>query len=715
MSGIRTSNFQQRRAERERQTGVPASGRAPTAPGRRAPAPPPPAAPPELPSPGANGNGRNGGPDDWGPIEWEPAPSRPGGGPRRLPRRVGAGRVGPVLLAVLAFVAAPLALAGLLGLSSSARGGAGSGPPVAQGPTGAVALNGPWTVSHDPGDRGSLRGWATGRFPGRTVWVPNVANPAPITRTAGARNYDGSVAWYRTAFRVAGAGTYAVRFASVNHRATVWMDGRRLGSHAGTYQPFEFRFPAAAGTHNLVVKVDWRDPLQMARDGFHRTWFNFGGINRGVTIRPIAPSEVLSPSLSTRLSPDGHRALVTLSVGVRNHVRARPILLAGTLAHGDKRIKLPFATRSFAARGTAVLRSTVSISDPALWSPSHPNLYDLQLGVAGESGYRARVGLRQLTWSGGRIFLNGRPLALHGASIEEDVRGRGDALTGADQDAIVNGLKSLGANATRSQHPLDDQLLARLDAAGILVWQGIGPVDAPGNWSSQGPRLTRLAEDRARATVREERLHPSVIAWNLANEIANNGHSGGQVGYVNTLARQLHASDPGRLVALDVWGQRPPRVAGPIYRGVDAIGATDYVGWYEDTFAPAGTVQRDIRARVEHLRRVFAGRVLIVSEFGAEANYLNRRGAPGGIGFQARLLRLHIRTYRQLSDLSGMLVWNLRDFAVTPSFAGGSIHRQVPGIRLLKGLNQKGLYDYDGRPKPAVGAVRRAFAGLPAG
>jgi hypothetical protein len=545
--------------------------------------------------------------------------------------------------------------------------------------------------------------------------VPNVVNPAPITSRAGARNYDGSVAWYRTAFRIARGGTYALRFGSVNHLASVWVDGRRLGSHAGTYQPFELRFRAAAGTHNLVVRVDWRDPVQMAREGFHRTWFNFGGINRGVTLRPIAPSEVLSPSLSTRLSPDGHRAFVTVSVGVRNHAGARPILFTGTLAHGDTRTKLPFAARSLPARGTTVLHSTVSIGDPALWSPSHPNLYDLELVVAGESGYRARVGLRQLTWSGGRIFLNARPLTLHGASIEEDVRGRGDALTGADQDRIVNGLKSIGANATRSQHPLDDQLLARLDAAGILVWQGIGPVDAPGNWSSQGPRLTRLAEDRARATVREERLHPSVIAWNLANEIANNGHSGGQVEYVNTLTRQLHATDPGRLVALDVWGQHPPRAAGPIYRGIDAIGATDYAGWYEDTFAPAGTLQRHIRARIEHLRRVFAGRVLVISEFGAEANYLNSRGAPGGVGFQARLLGLHIRTYRQLPDLSGMLVWNLRDFAVAPSFAGGSIHRQVPGIHLLKGLNQKGLYDYGGRPKPSVVAVRQAFAGLPPG
>ncbi len=52
-----------------------------------------------------------------------------------------------------------------------------------------------------------------------------------------------------------------------------------------------------------------------------------------------------------------------------------------------------------------------------------PNLYQLELAVAGESSYSARVGLRQLTWHGRDVFLNGRRLLLHGATIQEDVPG----------------------------------------------------------------------------------------------------------------------------------------------------------------------------------------------------------------------------------------------------------------------------------------------------
>jgi beta-galactosidase/beta-glucuronidase len=135
--------------------------------------------------------------------------------------------------------------------------------------------------------------------------------------------------------------------------------------------------------------------------------------------------------------------------------------------------------------------------------------------------------MREIGRRGGRLMLNGRPLRLHGASLQEGAEGRGDALTPADADAVVARLKAIGANATRSQHPLSAELLDRLDAAGIPVWQGVGPVDAPGAWTSRTPEQRRHAVRRVRLNVLDARLHPSVLAWNLANEVAGNGHYGG--------------------------------------------------------------------------------------------------------------------------------------------------------------------------------------------
>lgn len=620
-------------------------------------------------------------------------------------------------LALAAAVALIFAIVGLAGTSSAQLEPIDPAhlPWVAEGPVGRSALRTGWTMAVDPLDQGQRLGWSTGRFGGQAVTVPSVANAQPVTGQAGIRSYAGSVAWYRRTLTLPHDGVYALRFESVNFRATVWLDGRRLGGHVGTYLPFELRFNGRGGPHTLVVRVDWRSPQGQTRLGFHRTWFNFGGINREVTIRPVGPSDVVAPTIHTVLAraADGSTgALVKLTAEVHNYGPARTVNVSGKLERGDQSFDLNFPSVSLPTGGSAVVTAKLGINSPALWSPDKPALYDLNLKVGDESEYRAKVGLREVTWSGTQMYLNGRPLKLHGASLQEDIRGHGDALTPSDQLGLVNELKAVGANATRSQHPLDLGLLEKCDAAGIILWQGVGPVDSPGSWNSSTPGLERLAEKRVRITVRQAQAHPSIIAWNLANELANNGHTGGQIPYAEHMATWLHANDPGRLVALDLWGQHPPQVPGPIYDHIDAIGETNYLGWYERPTATTSQLQSLIANRLNALHRVFPRKVLIVSEFGGEANYLNQKGLPGGYDFQARLLRTHITTYAQLSYLSGMLVWDLRDFAVAPSFAGGSIRHAVASIQLVRGLNQKGLISYEGSPKPAFAVVRNAFQAL---
>jgi hypothetical protein len=355
------------------------------------------------------------------------------------------------------------------------------------------------------------------------------------------------------------------------------------------------------------------------------------------------------------------------------------------------------------------------VAKPALWAPGSPSLYTLKLGVPGEGTWQDSVGLREISRDGGKVMLNGRRLRLHGASIHEDAEGDGDGLSASDMDAIVRELEAIGANATRAQHALSPPLLERLDRAGILVWQGVGPVDAPGAWTSSTPALAHAARERVRVSVRQERLHPSVIAWNLVNEIAGNGHDASQVAYVRDMAHELHREDPGRLVAVDLWGTHLPTTPGAIYRDVDAVALTNYVGWYEGADESRSHIASRLHDTTVGFTRTFRGKVLLVSEFGAEANPQNAPDAPGGYAYQSWLLRRHIATYRALPQLSGMLVWNLKDFGVAPTFAGGSITSVVPGIHVERGLNTKGLFDYAGRPKPAAAAVRNAFARLGTG
>src|SRR3954447_13612657 len=414
-----------------------------------------------------------------------------------------------------------LALGGLLALVLTGQIARADAPPyTGDGASDRVRLDGPWVLSSDHTDTGIAKGWAHGGFDGSVVTVPNAtnANPKRLTGPAGKRAFDGTVAWYRTSFEVPTRGAYALDFESVNHRARVWVDGRYVGGHTGEFEPFELAFHLhRAGRHTLVVRTDYRDPLEQGRQGFHRTWFNYGGINREVTLRPLYASDIVYPTISTALSASG--AVVSLSVHVRNRGPTRAILVDGTLDHGDQSVAFEFPEVRISHGATRVIHARVRVPQPALWSPSHPALYDLGLEVSGEGSCSGRVGLRQISWSGRRLLLNGKRLLLHGASLQEDALGHGTALTTADMDRIVAELKRIGANATRAQHPLNPALLERFDAAGILVWQEIGPDNSPGNWVEQTAGLQRDWRARTITNFINLQFHPSILAWSLANEV----------------------------------------------------------------------------------------------------------------------------------------------------------------------------------------------------
>ena len=585
----------------------------------------------------------------------------------------------------------------------------GAAPLVYAGPGDRVQLDGLWRFKRDRDEVGLDKGYQAGDFSGDLVRLPYVPGATKITGRRGIGTFRGTVGWYRTRIEVPTDGLYAIRFESINHKAQVFIDGRLAGTHTGEYLPFEVRSFLRAGTrHRIVVRADWRGPTAMKRDGWHRLWFNFGGINRGASIRRIGPSELLHPVLQTRLS-DGV-AQIAVGVHVRNNVDLRAMTVRGALVRGNRRIPLEFAPEPIAKGETEVVEASARVDNPELWSPSTPNLWELELELPGEASYRARVGLREVRAEGSRLLLNGKPIRLRGASIHEDVFGRGDGLLPSDQDRLVEQLKAIDANATRTQHPLDAGLLERLDAAGIMIWQGVGPTDAPGAWTSRGAQRVRVAKERVRTTFRQAQLHASIITWNLANEVAGGGHPRGQIPYVDAMAAELKRIDPGRPVALDVWGAHPPRRTSRIYRNIDMIGWTNYIGWYESTHASADTLRSEIRTRLGALRRVFPGKVIAVTEFGAEANGRNPTSSPGGYAFQSHLLDLHLSTYAQIANVAGALIWNLRDFAVAPTFYGGSIKSQVPNIKLVRGINQKGLFDLRYKAKPSVRVVSGRFA-----
>ena len=392
-------------------------------------------------------------------------------------------------------------------------------------------------------------------------------------------------------------------------------------------------------------------------------------------MRPIGASELIGPTIQTTLLPDAprperHRQV---AVQVHNNGPAATIAAEGTLSRGTQTIPISFPA--------ADARRTAQTGDRDRHRRRSPNPRCGRRGArtstswssrsASESSYSARVGLRQLTWHGGRLYLNGRRLRLHGATIQEDARGHGDALTPADQDAIVSELKAIGANAVALPAPARPRAAgtsrrrrASSSGRGSDRWKGraTGTRDTPSLLAEAEQQVRSRRDRRPRCIPRSSRGTSSTRSPATAATRA-------EVSYVRELdalaARQRpHADGRGRRL-----GRRPATRAGALYSEVDAVAETDYTGWYDspqDT--PAAADRADAR-RLAAMEQDVAGKVLVISEFGAESNTLNRPGQPGGYGFQASLLASHIDVYAaDPQPQRRCSIWVLRDYPLTPTF-----------------------------------------------
>ncbi|HEV2776162.1 MAG TPA: glycoside hydrolase family 2 TIM barrel-domain containing protein [Solirubrobacteraceae bacterium] len=577
------------------------------------------------------------------------------------------------------------------------------------GPAGSaiVALR-DWRYRADPDNRGRDRAWARGTWRGSPVRVPHSPNAGAFGGAAGRSAYDGSVGWYAREIAVPVAGLYALRFESAHHRATVFVDGRAVRDHVGAYEPFSARLALDRGRHTVAVRVDWRDPERQGNAGWARAWFNYGGLNRPVTLMRLGRSELGALTVRTQLEPGRRSARVAIGVRVRNRGASRTLRVRGVISRRGRTVRtIDFAPAGVSGGTSRALAASVVIDAPQLWSPRRPALYELRLVVPGEAALERRIGLREIAWGDGGLQLNGEPLVLRGVALPPDARGHGDALTAADERQIVAGLRAANANATRSQLPLSDSLLARLDAAGILVWQEVGPWEPGGRWRADTPAKITAARDRVLRVAEAGQAHPSILTWTLTNEVAGNGQPGQQE-YIRQTVPRLRELDPTRPIAADLWGRVLPNRAG-VFAAVDAIGVTDYVGWYEGLDLDAARQAAMTRERLAKLRSLYPGKPIVVTELGAAGSTRTAAAAFGGTDFQADLLGRRLRELRDTAGLSGTIVWNLRDYALRPDFRGGSVLDLRPGLKLTPGLNEKGLYDFNGRPKPALAAVRAVF------
>jgi hypothetical protein len=349
--------------------------------------------------------------------------------------------------------------------------------------------------------------------------------------------------WYHRSFSVAKSWhgrRVRLHFGAVDWRCQVWVNGYAIGRHQGGYDAFTFDITDALRWKEAEdITVCVTDPTEGDQprgkqsrkpDGIFYTATS--GIWQTVWLEPV-PDVCLD---KLKITPDVDAKSLHIWVAVNtlaDTVRVKVVALADGKEAGSV---------SGLANGDLVL----SLSNPHLWRPDDPFLYDLKVtledsgrildSVSSYFGMR-KIALRKDEQGFTRMAVNDQfifevgtldqgfwPDGLYTAPTDEALR------------SDIEFLKKCGFNLARKHVKVEpDRWYYWCDKLGLLVWQDM---PSGNNATVEGQRDF---ENELRRMVDGLENHPSIIVWVLFNE------GWGQFD-TEPLVKRLKQLDPSRLV-----------------------------------------------------------------------------------------------------------------------------------------------------------------------
>lgn len=347
--------------------------------------------------------------------------------------------------------------------------------------------------------------------------------------------------WYRRTFdapSLTDGQRLLLHFGAVDWRATVWVNGMKVGEHQGGFDAFQFDVTDALTSDSeqtVVVRVE--DPTNRGNQPRGKQVLEPGGIVytavtgiwQTVWLEQVPAAYITSIKLTPHV--DTGEIEITASIVGGNRV--------GSDIGGLIRARIPREQGGpVRATGKAGQPFRVKVPDARLWSPDDPFLYDLELTlavprpgggaeavdtVASYFGMR-QVELRRHGDGFHRIFLNGEPLFNFGPL---DQGWWPDGLyTAASDDALrydVEVTKQYGFNMCRKHVKVEPaRWYYWCDKLGLLVWQDMPSGDRSISWNE--PDIDRSAESEAsfrtelRAMIDGLYNNPSIVVWAPFNE-----------------------------------------------------------------------------------------------------------------------------------------------------------------------------------------------------
>jgi len=298
-----------------------------------------------------------------------------------------------------------------------------------------MSLDGPdWLLATDPENVGRDQQWFKGPRPdAKAARVPGI-----IQETFPA--YHG-VVWFYRSFKAPlhphKQGRYLLRFWQADYLADVWLNGKHVGQHEGTGEPFVLDVTAASKPQaDNLIAVRVLNPRHEAIDGItlgqSTVWargipcspglaLNYGGLIDSVELL-IAPA-VRVEDLYVR--PDPATGKIRIQATLRNagpQAATAKIDFAAAPANQGETLHRVQVNRPLPV-GDTVIETELKLENPRLWELNDPYMYRVTAQVSPDASnsvdeFSTRCGFRDFRFQDGYFRLNGRRLLVKSSQTD---------------------------------------------------------------------------------------------------------------------------------------------------------------------------------------------------------------------------------------------------------------------------------------------------------
>ena len=480
-----------------------------------------------------------------------------------------------------------------------------------------------------------------------------------------------------------------IEIQGANHVATVYCNGRELGTHKGGFSTFRYELtPAMKAEGNVLTVTVTNGVSDIYPQSADFTFY--GGLYRDVNFIEVNDAHF-------DLLMDGTQAVfVTPHASGKTRVDLFPVNAEGAalkIELKDAEGNVVGSAETAAAEHAHVL---IDVKNPHKWNGlADPYCYTATASILvdGEAvdevtvtyGYRSF----HVTPDNG-FYLNGKSLPLHGVARHQDRLDKGWAISKADHEEDIALIKELGANTIRLAHYQHDQYFYELcNRTGFVLWAEI-PFISQFNPSREAYNntISQMTE-----LVAQNYNHPSIVVWGISNEILIGEDREDLRQNLRDLNELAKSMDPSRLTTMAQVSMTP--MDSEHNEITDVTSYNHYFGWY------VGDVE-DNGPWLDKFHALHPDKCLGVSEYGAENILSWHTAEPDNHDYTEEYANYYhqemLKTFAARPYLWATHQWNCFDFAADARNEGG-----------VKGRNNKGLITYDRKIKKDAFYVYKAW------